>query len=259
MRAGCGDERARQATAPEPEAFAAGGFVAQHGVDVDGVVVGATEGKAADSVVATGDGVVEAIGDGAAFGGEDEVEDGAPAQLIAGSAALVLLGPPGSGKTAALQAAWHRLARAGQSGRAVAPLYIDLAHARDGEGLTDLVVRAIDALGLPADDAAPTHLLLDNLDRMRHRYLLDDLRLMIDAGGRVGPTAVMACRQDDWAEIHTVLPGVAEARLLPIEPADVRDALIRFLPAATAEAAGAWLAGDAELACLLYTSPSPRD
>ncbi|MEO8083226.1 MAG: tetratricopeptide repeat protein, partial [Ardenticatenales bacterium] len=166
---------------------------------------------------------------------------------IAGTAALVLLGPPGSGKTTALQVAWHRLARAGLS-RSVAPLYIDLAHARDGEGLPDLITRALDALGAGDTGLTPTHILLDNLDRMRHGYLFDDLRLVIDAGGRVGPAAVMACRTDDWAEIRSHLPGVTESHLQPAAPGVVRDALVRFLPAATAEAAAAWLDGDDALA-----------
>ncbi|MFN8423182.1 MAG: hypothetical protein U0470_07225 [Anaerolineae bacterium] len=167
--------------------------------------------------------------------------------LIAGTAALVLLGPPGGGKTTALQVAWHRLARAGQS-RDVAPLYIDLAHARDGEGLPDLIARALDALGAGGTGLTPTHLLLDNLDRLRHRYLLDDLRLVIEAGGRVGPAAVMACRTDDWADVEPALPGVTTAHSPAGRAAAVHDALVRFLPAATAEAAAAWLAADDALA-----------
>jgi tetratricopeptide (TPR) repeat protein len=160
---------------------------------------------------------------------------------------LVLLGPPGSGKTWTLRMALRRLAT-GAAERV--PVYLDLADTREGEGVEELAARVLAGLGAPGatlQSIAPAVLLLDHLDRATDVYLLEGLELLLRAGGRVGPAVVLACREADWPAYRSWFGDLPTAALQPLTAAAVAEALSRGLPPATAAAAERWLAEDPAL------------
>jgi tetratricopeptide (TPR) repeat protein len=173
-------------------------------------------------------------------------------QTVLGAARLALVGAPGTGKTSVLRMGLARLAReAGLAAESSSvPVYVDLTDARPGEGIDDLIARAVSPGG---DDAArvalpPSAVFIDNLDRATDVYLLEGLELLLRAGGRAGPAVVMACREADWSGYRTWFADVPTAELQPLSPLAVSEALGRALPPATAAAAETWLARDRVLA-----------
>ncbi len=172
-------------------------------------------------------------------------------QTVRAAERLVLAGPPGAGKTTAMRMAMMQLAGEYASGVTRVPVFVDLATARDGDGIEDLVARALAAGGVPGTNlqaVAPALLLVDNLDRATDVYLLEGLELLLRAGGRAGPAVVLACRDDEWPAYRSWFEDVPTAELLPLAPGLIVDALHQFLPAATATSAERWLARDRILA-----------
>lgn len=170
---------------------------------------------------------------------------------------LVLTSPPGGGKTRALLEAQAAVAASalaeldarGPEAVTALALYVDLATARPGEGIDELLARAKAQAGIPVD-AAPTILLFDRAERVSDVYLLDGLTLLLQAGGISSPAVIVACREAEWDGCRGWLEGTGtpRAELLPLADEVVRDALSRALPTDVAAAAAEWLARDEALA-----------
>ena len=164
---------------------------------------------------------------------------------------LVVTAPPGRGKTALLMEAASRIASASlaaddPSGPPALPLYVDLADARPGDGIDDLLARAKARAGLP-DDAVPTVLLFDRAERVNDVYLLDGLTLILEAGGVSSAAVIVACREAEWETCRGWLESTPRAELMPLADEVVHDALAHALPTEVAAAAAEWLARDPEL------------
>jgi len=174
---------------------------------------------------------------------------------VLGAERLVLLGPPGAGKSTVLRLAAARLAR-GAGPLARVPVYVDLASARSGESVDDVVARVLGAHGLadvPLRALAPATLFLDNLERATDVYLLEGLDLFMRAGGHAGPAVVIACRSADWPDYRTWFGETPTAELQRLTASAVAGAVARALPEETAQAARDWLARDGALAAAVRT------
>ncbi|MCB0218040.1 MAG: tetratricopeptide repeat protein [Chloroflexi bacterium] len=171
---------------------------------------------------------------------------------------LVLVGRPGCGKTTLLRVAALELARRYGAAGARLPIYLDLATVRQGEGVEELALRSLAKAGLSErslPSLAPVTLLLDNLDRATDVYLLENLELLIRAGGQAGPRVVAACRSADWPNYRLWFEDLPQAAIGPLAPGIVAQALQRLLPAESAGAALRWVERDAGLGAALG---SPR-
>lgn len=160
---------------------------------------------------------------------------------------LVLTGSPGAGKSTVLRARVAELARAAGAPDAALPVYVDLALARSGDGIEELVARALAAHGAAEPDSVPlhrVHLFMDNLDRVTDVYLLEGLELLMRAGGRSAPTVVLACRSSDWPLYHTWFDGLPVIELEPLAREAVSARLGEALSPDAAAAARRWLARD---------------
>ncbi len=183
-----------------------------------------------------------------------ELEDGIHDAIdtILRSRRLVVTGPPGSGKTTLLKEVKSRIVSATLAAfdgfsPPTLPLYVDLATARSGDGIDDLLVRAMARDGIP-EGAAPTIILLDRAERVTDEYLLDGLTLILQAGGVSSAAVIVACREAEWEICRRWLESTPRAELMPIADEVVHDSLARELPREVAAAAAEWLARDEELA-----------
>jgi len=160
----------------------------------------------------------------------------------------VVLGHPGTGKTALLRAAVAAMARRGLAdGASMIPLYIDLARARAREGLEELVARALAALDADAASVRPGILVLDHLEKAPDLLFMGGIEVFVRAGGQAGPSVVLACREADWPTWRGGFDDLPTASVLPLSEEAVR-ATIGEAPGIPSAAALAWLARDLELA-----------
>ena len=178
--------------------------------------------------------------------------DGRPIEAVSalrGSSQLALLAPPGSGKTTLLRAALAAEAEAALAqGSQEVPLYLDLGRARQGEGIDELIGRALIARGLDPDTVRPGLLLLDHLEQNSDYYLMDGLEMLLTAGGSAGPRVILACRDGEWPSYLSWFADAVVAEVQPLEAPAIAEAAATLLAPEATERLATWLERDPELA-----------
>ena len=117
-------------------------------------------------------------------------------EALEASERSVILGAPGSGKSTLLAYLAYEHARQGEI-----PFFLDLSLLAPGEGLREMVTRALADYGLEASSSIveylleePHLLLLDNLDQVTNNYCLEELERLLSAA----KSFVLACREGDY-------------------------------------------------------------
>ncbi|MFQ5886411.1 MAG: NACHT domain-containing protein, partial [Anaerolineae bacterium] len=117
-------------------------------------------------------------------------------EALEASERAVILGAPGSGKSTLLAYLAYEHARQGEI-----PFFLDLSLLAPGEGLREMVTRALADYGLEASSSImdylleePHLLLLDNLDQVTNNYCLEELERLLSAA----KSFVLACREGDY-------------------------------------------------------------
>lgn len=170
---------------------------------------------------------------------------------LAQASRSVVIGPPGSGKTAAMGQAARLMASEWRAGRGSLPILVDLGEGHAWEGVEELAIRALGAdqiSGLRLSELGPCTLFLDNLHRSADVYLFEGMELLLRAGGQAGPGLVVGCRSADWPNFRGWFDGIDAVQIRPLDRSQLASALRAALPADRAQIVLDWLSRDPDLA-----------
>ncbi|MFQ6001501.1 MAG: NACHT domain-containing protein, partial [Anaerolineae bacterium] len=159
---------------------------------------------------------------------EGEVIASGGMEALEASGRSVILGPPGSGKSTLLAYLAYEHARQGEI-----PFFLDLSLLAPGEGLREMVSRALADYGLEASSSIvdyllgePHLLLLDNLDQVTNNYCLEELERLLSAAEGF----VLACREGDYPAYARWLEKVKRLKIERFSDEDIRRYLSLQLP-----------------------------
>lgn len=172
------------------------------------------------------------------------------ASWLARAPRCAVIGPPGSGKTAAMARAALLMARQWRAGGGPLPILVDLGEGRAWEGVEELAVRTLNVpqpAGLRLADIGPCTLFLDNLHRSADVYLFEGMELLLRAGGQAGPGLVVSCRSADWPNFRGWFEGIPAVPIRSLDRGHLEAALRSALPADRVPTVLDWLARDPDL------------